>query len=307
MQFLGDKKFWAVGGGKGGVGKTVLTANLGLALAGRGKRVILVDADLGCANLHTVLGLKRTPHTLNDFLQKKLPLEEILLEVGIDNLRLISGANAILGLANPKYFQKQRIIRNLKKLPADYILLDLGAGTSYNMLDFFALADQELVVICPEPTSLQNGYGFIKSALYRKLQRTFSKNQLIMPLLQELALPKSKRSLKTMQDLLGLTSLRDENAAQLLRRQLAQFSPKIVGNMLGAEEDKESLLAIKLVAEKYLGIKLELIGNIYFHPSVSNSVKKMQPILRSNPDSQAAQEINRIVDCLLEGEKQKRI
>lgn len=305
MQILGDKKIWAIGGGKGGVGKTMVTANLGLSLAAKGKKVVLVDADLGCANLHTVMGLKHTPRTLNDFIAKKLPINDILLDVGVDTLRLISGANAILGLANPKYFQKQRLIRHLYNLNADYILLDLGAGTSYNMLDFFAMADEEIVVICPEPTSIQNGYGFIKSAFYRKLQRAFSKNPLIAPLLQELARPKSQRSMKTMADLLDYISKQDEYTSLLLRRQLSKFSPRVIGNMLSAKEDKESLMAVKLVAEKYMGINLELVGYIDFSQNVCNSIKKMQPIIKADPQSQASHEINRIVDCLLMSENTK--
>ncbi len=300
MKIVDNKKFWAIGGGKGGVGKTVMTTNLGLALAARGNKVIVVDADLGCANLHTVLGLKQTPRTLNDFMQKKYSLDEIILDTGVENLSLISGANAILGLANPKFVQKQRIINHLKRLPADYILLDLGAGTSYNMLDFFAIADEGLVVICPEPTSIQNGYGFIKSAVFRRLQRAFRNHPVIMPLIHEMGRPKSKRSLKTMTDLMEAVSAQDEGAKQLLHNELVQIRPRIIGNMLNVEEDKESLMAVRLVAEKYMGISLDLLGTIFHHKTVSNSVKKMQPVFHASPQSQAAREIDNMVDRLLE-------
>ncbi|MBI5789607.1 MAG: AAA family ATPase [Candidatus Schekmanbacteria bacterium] len=302
MQILGDKKIWAIGGGKGGVGKTIMTSNLGLSLAGHGKQVVLLDADLGCANLHTMLGIKNATRTLNDFLSKKYTLEEILLDTGTENLKIISGANAILGLANPNFLQKQRLINHLKTLPADYILLDLGAGTSYNMLDFFTIANEGLVVICPEPTSIQNGYGFIKSAFYRRLNLLFSKNMIITPLLQEMIRPKSKRYLKTMTDLIELVNLKDPKSAQALQTELSAFKTRIIANMVNSDEDKESVLAVKMVAEKFLGIQLDLVGNIYSHSVVAASVKKMQPFMQTAPQSQAALEVNQIVEYLMEAQ-----
>jgi len=151
-------KIWAVGGGKGGVGKTVFTANLAVSLANRGKRVIVVDADLGGANIHTILGVKKIKHNLGDFLinKKFRNISDVVVETPVKNLGLVSGANGILELANPSFAQKMKVISGLRKVDADIVLLDLGAGTTFNTLDFFNLADSKILVACPEPTSIQN-------------------------------------------------------------------------------------------------------------------------------------------------------
>src|SRR5216684_1690974 len=119
-----NKTIWSVGGGKGGIGKSVATANMGVALAQKGKSVILVDADLGGANLHIYFGIKHPPQSLGDFLKgRSQSLEEVAIPTGVPGLRLISGASEILGMANPAYAQKLKLISHIKNLNADYILV----------------------------------------------------------------------------------------------------------------------------------------------------------------------------------------
>jgi flagellar biosynthesis protein FlhG len=293
------KRIWAVGGGKGGVGKTLITANLGIALARLGKRVVLVDADLGGSNLHIVLGLRAAKYTLNDFLHLKKPMEDILQDVAVENLKLISGASAILGLANLKYTQKLRIINHILRLDADYILLDLGAGTSYNVLDFFSVADERLVVITPEPTSIQNGYGFIKSALFRRLSRAYVRDGLVCELLHELGKPKSVRSIESMLELLKRLEERNGELKQGFCRQLEGFRPRVIVNMLTSREEQESVEAVKLVAEKYLNIQVEFVGCIYNDPLIRKSAKTMTPLMVQDPYSTSAREMEGIVTKLL--------
>ncbi|MCL6620958.1 MAG: P-loop NTPase [Syntrophobacterales bacterium] len=129
MQDLSVKKLWSIGGGKGGVGKSVFTLGLGICLARLGKKVILVDADLGGANLHTLMGVRYPPLTLEDFLLKRVSrLEDLIIETQIAGIGLICGADDILGAANPTYAQKVRLLNQIEDLPADLVLLDLGAA-----------------------------------------------------------------------------------------------------------------------------------------------------------------------------------
>ncbi len=299
------KKIWAVGGGKGGVGKTIITANLAIALAHTGKRVVLVDADLGGSNLHIVLGLRATKYTLNDFLSRRKSLAEILQDVGVDNLKLISGASAILGLANPKYTQKLKLINHLSRLDVDYILLDLGAGTSFNVLDFFSVADERLVVVTPDPTSIQNAYGFIKTALFRKLTRMYiRKNDFICELLRELGKPKSVRSIESMAELISRLGTDNGDLRSDFCRLLDNFRPQIITNMITTREEQESVGAVKLVAEKYLNIKVNFVGCVYSDQAIRKSVKTMTPFLLQAPYSSPAREIERIVGNILEREEE---
>ncbi len=131
-------KLWSIGGGKGGVGKSIFTMALGITLARLGNRVVLVDGDLGGANLHTMMGIRFPEVTLEDFLLRRVTrLEDILQPTSIEGISLVCGADDLLGAANPTYSQKMRFFKDLEALPADFVLLDLGAGTSFNTLDFF--------------------------------------------------------------------------------------------------------------------------------------------------------------------------
>lgn len=165
-----EPEIWAVGGGKGGAGKSVLSTLLAYWLAKMGKKTVLADLDLGGANIHTLLGIRNPQTSLGDFIAKRKPaLEEVSINTQVENLSLISGTSEILTSANPVYAQKIKIIRNLRRLNAEYIVLDLGAGSSYNVLDFFLMADKKITVLSPQPTSIQNGYAFLRNAVYRKL------------------------------------------------------------------------------------------------------------------------------------------
>src|SRR2546425_1137052 len=156
---------WAVGGGKEGTGKSLVAASLGIHLAQMGRRVILVDGDLGALNLHTVLGLDTAELAVSAFVKRRFEsIETVVSETGVPRLSLVSGARNSLDIESLKHFQKTRLLRVLINLAVDVVLLDLGAGTSLNVLDLFSLADRGLLVILPEPTSVENCYRFLKAA-----------------------------------------------------------------------------------------------------------------------------------------------
>jgi flagellar biosynthesis protein FlhG len=162
-----------VASGKGGVGKTLVAANLAIALAQANRRVILADLDLGGSNLHLVLGLNVGGPSIGTFLgKKKIDFSEAVHETGIPNLRFIPGDAEIPGLANLTASQKNMIVRRLSGLDADYLILDLGAGTSQNTLDFFLMSGQGIIVTTPTPTATVNAYLFLKNAAFRLLQRS---------------------------------------------------------------------------------------------------------------------------------------
>ncbi len=169
------RSIWAIGGGKGGIGKTLLTSNIAVYLSWLNKKVVVVDMDLGGANLHTSLGVDPPPRTLSDLVLGRVEdIHDLIQPTPIRNLSIISGAQDQIGIANMRHMQKTRLLRKLRDIDADFILLDLGAGTATNTLDFFLLADRKLVVVTPEPTSIENAYRFIKSAFYRMLRAATS-------------------------------------------------------------------------------------------------------------------------------------
>lgn len=159
---------WAVAGGKGGVGKSLLAANLAVSVVRRGLTCLLVDADLGGGNQHTLFGIETPRQTLDAFLSgEEKELASVAHPTRFQGLSLVYASCDALGAANPKHAQKQRFIRHLKKAGADVVILDLGAGTSFNTLDLFLTARVQVVVTTPELTAIQNAYGFMKCASMR--------------------------------------------------------------------------------------------------------------------------------------------
>lgn len=132
-------RIWAVAGGKGGVGKSVIAVSLAIAAARRGRRCILIDADLGGANLHTLLGVPAPRVSTADlFLHRSIGLAEVALPTPVANLHLVSGGGSLMDMANPHHAHKIKLIRQLFTLGADEVFMDLGAGSSFTVLDFFS-------------------------------------------------------------------------------------------------------------------------------------------------------------------------
>ncbi|MDY6842520.1 MAG: P-loop NTPase [Thermodesulfobacteriota bacterium] len=279
-----DKHIWAIGGGKGGVGKSLVTVCLGFWLTKLGNRVVLLDADLGGANLHTLLGIKYPRYSLNDFLNKEISkLDEAVIDTPIDGLKLISGASDLLNLANPKFAQKQKIINHLNQLEVDYILLDLGAGSSFNVLDFFLISDEKIVVLVPQFPSIQNAYGFIKNALFRNFLKLFPHDSLPYSIIRDTMSKKNEKKTKnTVTELLREIEEIDESAEEKLRNFLDGFKPRLITNMIKQPKDREAANIVKIVSEKYLSIDAIDIGCIYFDSHIEKSINRLTDVI--NPD-----------------------
>lgn len=293
------KKIWAIGGGKGGIGKTLFTANMGVGLASMGKKVIVVDSDLGGANLHTLLGIKFVKYSLNDYLSNTCSLEDAILPTSIKNLWLISGADGILGSANPGYYQKMKAIQCFNKLDADYILVDLGSGTSYNVLDFLNSADEKIIVFSPEPTSIQNAYGFLKSALYRKLIRTFKDNKPVQDTIKKAIDPKNGKKTSTLDELSQRVCEVDKDGHLIFKETVCNYRPNTIINMLKNKGEQNIALGLNLTAKKFLDLDMNYLGFVEFDNIVPESVKAMTPFMKMSPGSQVSNSINKIIQKLV--------
>jgi len=152
----------AVASGKGGVGKTTVAVNLAVALGLQGRRVVLVDADFGLANVDVLLGV-HPPVNLGQFLDGHARWEELPLAVG-DNLWLVAASSGARRMADLDQDGRARILTALQGLrtQADRVVLDLGAGIAPSVRQFAALADEVLVVVCDDPASLTDAYALIK-------------------------------------------------------------------------------------------------------------------------------------------------
>ncbi|MCY0878397.1 MAG: MinD/ParA family protein [Firmicutes bacterium] len=162
-QRLAGTRVMAVTSGKGGVGKSSLVLNLALALAERRQRVVILDADLGLANINIMLGYEPV-YTLWDVVERRISLKEIV-EEGPHGIHIIPGGSGITELARLDAVEIHHIIDAFQELEGDYdwLLIDTGAGIADSVLAFVLAADEALVVTNPEPTALADAYGLIKA------------------------------------------------------------------------------------------------------------------------------------------------
>lgn len=282
-------QIWAVGGGKGGVGKSTISALLAFWLARMGKKTILIDVDLGGANLHTFMGIKSPPRTLNDYITKRYDsLEDICIETEVENLRLICGASEVLSLANPHIAQKARIIKNVVKLNAEYVVLDLGGGTSFNVLDFFLIAHKKIVVVMPQPISIQNAYAFIRNAVYRRLSRLSSRQPYLQSLIKTAMDTNNELRVKTIRGLFQIIEeSRGKDTADRLREEIEKIRPEVIINMIGNPKDKNAGQVIQLVAEKYLMIHPNNAGGVVYDKQINRMISEMIPLTKLVQSSDA--------------------
>ncbi len=300
MQTSETKKLWAIGGGKGGVGKSVFTLGLAISLARLGKKLILVDGDLGGANLHTLMGVRYPPHTLEDFLLKRVSrLEDIIIDTQIEGLGLICGADDILGAANPTYAQKVRILKQIEDLPADLVLLDLGAGTSFNVLDFFNYSPGKICLLTSQATSLQNVYGFIKSGLYRQITREFAKDSLVHDLLAQADAKSSGDGVESINDVILRLKEEEQESYYRLLHLVKNFQIFLVVNMVKSERDFQAALIIEKVCNSFLSLKPRVLGQLSYDPAVEGAVNQMMPFPLRQEKNQAANDLENMAQVIL--------
>lgn len=295
-----ERKVMAIASGKGGVGKTIVTASLGVGLAALGKEVILVDADFGGANLHTCMGFLEPKYTFFDYYtMERENLEDIVLDSPISNLKLISGACGTLGIANPKYSQKQKLIRDLRNLRADYVILDLGAGTSLTVIDYFLAVDLGILLTTPEPMAIQEAFDFLKLCVLRKLQQTFRNEPDVLSLLDIGGFNQLTQLNAPMFELLDKARQVSPEIADRVIAELESFQPKLIMNMVMEPDEVREGMAIKTAAAELLSINVDYIGYIEYDETMRQTVKEMRPFLLSNPHSPASRSLARIITIKL--------
>ncbi|MGO8692941.1 MAG: P-loop NTPase [Rectinemataceae bacterium] len=284
-----------IASGKGGVGKTVIAANLGLALARSGRTVVAVDLDLGASNLHTCLGVKNKQPGLGAFVWKtERKLVDLVSETAYERLWFIAGDGLLPGTANLEWFAKRRILRGLGELPADFVILDLGAGSSYNVVDFFLASGEGMVVVRPEITSILNAYSFLKTATFRLLFRSFSEKSPGRSAVLDFARAKTEgRGMSYLDLARELADRFPEEGSSALDR-LAGLRPCAVMNQGGSGTDGELGYRLRDIAKKNLGLDIEFAGYLPDDPALPRSVALRTPLVALDPTSPFAREIGAI-------------
>lgn len=288
------------GGGKGGIGKSTMISNLGTILAQKGFTVGFVDADLGGANLHVCLGVQRPKHTLADFLCGRVKdLSECLEKTSVPRSWLIGGASGVSQVANPLYSQKQKLIRNIQKLNADFILIDLGAGSHSHVADFFASYNYNIVVIDSLPTSVENAYGFLKNGILRALLQQVPATSELRDHINRFSDPYKTNSYVTLTEMINSCSGLFPEEITRLKQFLAARKIFLVINMVKTTHDVAIGKHFIDVVKKYLDQAPHYLGYCIYEPKIRQSIRDGKPIVLDNPPHHIANCLDSIANNLL--------
>lgn len=297
-------KIIAVGGAKGGIGKSMFAANLSVFLAQRGYKTVAMDLDLGGANLTLYLGDKYIlDRTINDFLEKKVPsLADIMIPSRYGPM-MIGGNSSDLGAANIHHAKKMKLMRAVRDLEADYIVLDLGGDTSFNMLDFFLLGDYGLVITTPDSASYIGAYQFLKTALFRKLNRISgpeAENDKIdgkelAGLLRDSTQSSEFPAVRTISELLHKVIDHDPLDLPLALQPIIDYNPHLIVNRVkNAVQSRQVVQTITSLADKTLSIHLESAGSIRKFPEIEDNLRNPGPLVAQAPKGKMAHDIGNI-------------
>lgn len=293
------KNIIAIGGGKGGIGKSLISSSLAICIARLGRSVTLVDLDLGSANLHTCLGLKIPQYSLSDFLKGRVSnFDDILTPTPLRNLHFVCGFNDALDIADIDSSQVRKILENIGALKSDYTILDLGAGTNDRTLDFFLAADTKIVTVMPEPTSIENAYRFIKSAFYRKFRQTEAYTGL-KSVIDEAMDHKNQLGIRSPSDLLKHVYKLDPVAGEKFLHEVRQFHLNILVNQVRTYEDKDLGKSVSSVCRQYFGIEANYLGCLEYDNVAWQALRKKRPLVVDYPSSPLATQIFSIAKSLI--------
>ncbi len=289
---------WALAGGKGGVGRTLLAANMGIQMARLGKKVAVADLDFQGSNLHTYVGFGRVPRCLEGLLESDaVSLASLLLDTSVSGLKLLAGAQRALSSCE-RATLVERFLSRIPSLPADIVLVDCGSGRSGEALDLFGASRCGILVTCPEPAACEGLYRFTEALLQRLL---------------EARLPPSDRESLAIAGSLeesggGRSSFR--SAVERLRAEGAESCGRILDalrplrlrlilNQVRGDADQEVACVLRSGFDKFFGLDLKTAGSVEYDLSVLQSIQKRKPLAQQYPNSPATQGIERAVSALL--------
>jgi len=289
----------AVAGGKGGVGKSLVSLNLGVMLGRLGYRTTIIDGDLGSPNVHTLFGVTRPGPGLGGYLDHEVEsLADCAIEVGAPNLKIIPGT-ARPGSANINAGQKLKLLRAIANLGGDVVIVDVGAGSSYNTIDLVAAADIKLMVMTPQLTSLQNAYAFLKACVQRSLRR----------------LPDDPESRAVLDELLtgegesrpvqrAVAILRDSHPdlADSLVDVLMRFGVMLVGNMTTSDKDHAVFARMSNMISDYLMIKAPVVATLPLSDVIRKSVDTRVPVAMSDQPRDAVAALRNLARVVLDAD-----
>ena len=294
LKTLRGKRIIVVGGGRGGVGKSTLTLNLGVYFAQLGRSVVVCDADSGFANLHAMVGLTAAPLVSFDP-DDAAPIKPVTTLV--PGLQLLPSPFDLLAMAPVKPTRSLSWQKVFSQIEADYVLIHIGSNMSLVGLDLFTMADVAIAVTAPEPIAIETTYGFLRALFARALRRRLMKERLKLKLVERAieALP----PMATPIDIVEAIHRYDHALGNTASRELARLAPRLVVGHTRLRSDLELGPAMSAISGRFLGVDIDYVGHVEYDDAAWLSVRKRVPLLIESPTSKSARNIERIARRIL--------
>lgn len=297
-------EIWAVGGAKGGTGKSFISSSTAIHLAQSEKKVTLIDMDIGGANLHSYLGIKPPKKNLTNFFEGGAPLADLKTNSGIKNLSFIAGDVDSLSSGKILYFQKIKLFKHIRSLDSEVVVLDMGPGSHSIFIDTFLLADKKISVLLPEVLSVENLYHFIKNVLFRKLRHSL--RQVGLEEFVEMVWNRREEyRIKNFWELITWLKNDFPFLEEILRASLSDFKINIILNKVRNYEDIILGSFIKSGFMRFLELDISYLGFVEYDEDVITAYKQKEPFLKFAPLSSTTDEIRSCVDNLIQGKEQE--
>ncbi|MDY0132682.1 MAG: AAA family ATPase [Desulforegulaceae bacterium] len=282
-------KIISTGGGKGGIGKSFFSANIGGLLSMIGKKTLLIDLDTGGANLHTFFGITNPKTGLEDFLNQKSSLKDCIIQTRFDRLFLLNSKNCTADLGNFSYTMRNLLSKEIKKLNYDYIILDLGAGTNKNLMDFFLLGDFPFVLFTTDPLSLENSFRFVHRAFICKIMETIPSKKLS-------GLFPQGSSFRPVEILDALQKTKSPYY-QALKKSLDDFYIYLSASQ--TDTSYETITTVEVFYKKFFGDNIVFSGAIPFNPEVRKFTLQRKLFVSGPKDNKTVKGLMKIVKSLI--------
>ncbi len=291
-------RFLAVGAGRGGVGKSIVAANLAVYFAQLGKSVVLVDADFAGSNLHAHFGLKAAREEPDFSDTSGESMRRALGPTRGPGLALLPAAHdSGLPFVGLRAGRKTRWAAALRTLPVEYLVIDVGPGVGDLAIDTMLSADVAIAVTVPEPPAIETTYRFLRAAFRRRLRRLLVRDRLRSSMLER-ALAEIG-GLPAPIDLVHKLARMDRQLAETAWLEALAMRVQLVVNQTRVRTDAELGSWMSGLVSRHYGVALDELGHIELDDTVSLTVRRNKPLLVDSPTSKSARNVERIARRVL--------
>ncbi|MFK7872685.1 MAG: AAA family ATPase [Oligoflexales bacterium] len=293
----------AIGGGKGGVGKSILSSNLAARLGQAGHKVLLTDLDIGGANLHTYFGIPMPQKTLADYiLMGQGSLWDTVIPTNTPNVHLAPGgrdeswsdasdfgAGAFLGFWDS-------ILNAKEEKNFDFIIIDLGAGTQKHTIDFFTAAHLGIVTVLPEPTSIENAYSFLKATLWRLIENAGIRMHscAVADELKDLLFSPNPKNLSSSVERLKSQAHKHPELIKHIFTSLEGRNIGFIVNQIRTQRDIDIGRSMETVCHTYFGFQTTALGYLNYDDAAWKSLRNRRLLVTDFPHAILARRITEV-------------